>query len=72
MIRQTLLYIGLVLMVLTKAESFEEFKKRLADMSYEERLEYEHNASENYISRFGEGPNKLRLCTNVYMNYTAE
>ena len=42
----------------------------LANMSHEERLEYEHSLSEKFIENYGEDANRLRLCTNVYMNYT--
>ena len=65
--------VGLMLVSLaTATETFEEFKKRLANMTPEERLEFELSSSANYTRRHGELANDLRLCTNVHMNYTAE
>ena len=51
---------------------FNQFKKFLADMSREERIEYEHLLSENYITKYGERANNLRLCNNLDMNYTGQ
>ena len=40
-------------------------------MSYEERAEYEHRLSTNFTQQHGEEANNLRLCTNVYKNYSS-
>ena len=41
-------------------------------MTKEERTAHEHSLSEKYIERHGERANNVRLCTNLYFNYTSE
>ena len=50
---------------------FETFQRELKSKTYEERAEYEHSLSGNYIERHGELANTLRLCMNIDYNATS-
>ena len=49
---------------------FSSFSKWLKEASTEEKTEYFHSLSDNYTEQHGKKANDMRLCMNVYNNWS--